>query len=1157
MAVGIAPKPQLTPEQAAAIHAEDLSVALSAGAGCGKTFVLTERYLAQLARPGQDVELRELVAITYTERAAREMRERIRKKCLERVQAATTTDEAQRWWRFLRELDSARVSTIHSFCATLLRSHAVEAQLDPGFQVLDEATAGTLLNEITDDELRGWLAEQRPEVMDLVVQFNLDGLRNQLHVLLRSAPDLIETWATATPDEVLAAWQQFHEQTYLPQFVNDVAEGPATATVLRILRETTFPTGDKMCGRQAFLLEHLPTVKQTEDLGTLLPNLRMNAMLGNISNKAKEAFGPENYAAYRDAAEELRKAIADCAAVLKFDKEAARPSAVAGCRMLALARQVRTLYAARKQELSYLDFDDLIFHAHRLLTSPANKKLQQRIASGISLLLVDEFQDTDPIQVDLVKALCGDDLTSGKLFFVGDRKQSIYRFRGAAPQVFRQLQAEMRPDGRLPLTKNFRSQPAILNFVNYLFVERFQPEYEALSAHRPQQSPEPAVEFWWTKPDFGKRGTGGVNVARRHEAHWMAQRLSQLLTAGTPLIPDHASSAKGRPALRPLRAGDVCILFRALSNVQFYEQALQEFDIPYYLVGGHAFYAQQEIFDVLNLLRTLDCPADEVALAGALRSPFFALTDESLFWLAQHRQGLAAGLFAAQLPPELTTEQRTRVTFAAATLQTLRQEKDRRSITELLNLVIAQTGYDAILLAEFLGERKLANLRKLLDDARRMDQSGAFTLSDFVAHLSDAVAEQPKEALAATQPEAADVVRLMTIHQSKGLEFPFVIVADVDRPKRGSTTSALLHPTLGPLVRVKPALDDTKPVIGLDMHKALEEAEDDAEFDRLFYVATTRAADHLVLSGSFFNDKPTSRWVQLLADRFDLDTGEALATAGTGAAPAVHVSQQIVPDDPPSKVKSSKTDWTRVVEQAALLVDQQKEFVPATVAPLPPDRTARRQFSFSRLTGELHRDQPVDVPEQPARPRNDQALTLGTLVHAVLADLNFAEPQSLAELVARQADLLGEVDSATATVAQTVLTTFLKSARFQQLAAAQERHVEVEFLLAWPPGAADYAGPTLHGFIDCLYQDATGAWHVLDYKTNRVTAATVSQVAAQYELQLGVYALAAEAALGSAPHSLILHFLATGLEHPLTWDQAARERTIATITELLNRARGG
>ena len=277
------------------------------------------------------------------------------------------------------------------------------------------------------------------------------------------------------------------------------------------------------------------------------------------------------------------------------------------------------------------------------------------------------------------------------------------------------------------------------------------------------------------------------------------------------------------------------MLFRALTHVEYYEEALQRYGIDYYLVGGHAFYAQQEVFDLLNLLRTLESPSDGVSLAGVLRSPMFSIHDETLLWLSLHRNGLAGGLLDGELPEELDGQQRRRAEFAARTLRELRAMKDRLPIAPLIQEALHRTGYDALLLTEFLGERKLANLHKLIEQARTFDLAGIFTLSDFITQLSEFVARQPDEPLAATHPESHDVVKLMTIHQAKGLEFPVTIVPNVAWSRRGPSPGVAFTPRLGPMVKENGATS------GYDLYLLAAEEEEAAELGRLLYVATTRA----------------------------------------------------------------------------------------------------------------------------------------------------------------------------------------------------------------------------------------------------------------------------------------------------------------------------
>ena len=252
-----------------------------------------------------------------------------------------------------------------------------------------------------------------------------------------------------------------------------------------------------------------------------------------------------------------------------------------------------------------MEFDDLLSRTLALLTNERFPQVQTNLTRSTRLLMVDEFQDTDPLQVAIVTALRGEKWTEQGLFVVGDFKQSIYRFRGAEPRVSSELRATLPVDSRLSLTTNFRSQPAILKFVNALFHDSFADDYEPLATHRPQLTPTPAVEFLWSQPDQQQengeteRRLGRAARYRLQEARYIARRLAQLLDSNEPMIVENADDEE--QSVRPLQLGDIAILLRSLSDVALYEEALREYGLDYYLAGGHAFYAQQEIYDVLHL----------------------------------------------------------------------------------------------------------------------------------------------------------------------------------------------------------------------------------------------------------------------------------------------------------------------------------------------------------------------------------------------------------------------------------------------------------------------------------------------------------------------------------------------------------------------------
>lgn len=1238
-------KPGLTPQQKQAIFTRDVSVALSAGAGCGKTFVLTERFLSHLEDASAD-ELGRFVAITFTDRAAREMRDRIRHGCQRRQIAATDDATADRWLAILRDLDSARVSTIHSFCGALLRAHAVEAGLDPRFQTLDAIQSATLRTEFLDDQLRELLARRDKSTMDLVVQFGLERLKAMIGLLLDRRQQIVfDAWKLAAVDDVLERWRTFHAERVLPAIMQQIAGSPAARTMLRIL------AGD-VCGhkvfrqQQACLREMLPRLAESQQPAEDLQAVRDNAKVQGAGTK-RDWYDEQLYLEYKDAAEVLRKLIDKLRPRVTFDPAAARPAALAGLQLLELAAPIVVGFQKHKQKLGCLDFDDLLIRAKDLLSDPRNAELRHRLSRQIELLLVDESQDTDPLQVELIEALCGDDLTGGKLFFVGDFKQSIYRFRRADPRVFRALEERMPLAGRLPLSRNFRSQPAILCFVNALFCGSFDERYEPLVPHRRQVTPTPAVEFlWYTASDDDEAKS--VELLRKQEAEWIARRLRAMLDGAEPLVGvEENSLTPGGSATRAVQPGDIAILFRALSDVADYEEALRRYGIPYYLVGGKAFYAQQEIHDLLNLLRSLASSCDDVSLAGLLRSPFFSLADETIFWLAQHPGGLSGGLFAQRHLAGMSNdegrmtndgndlEQVQRVAFAAETLRSLRSVKDRLPIADLIHEALARTGYDAVLLAEFLGERKLANLHKLIEQARSFDRTGIFTLADFITQLSEFVAQQPDEPLAATHPESTNVVRLMSIHQSKGLEFPVVVVPDLDRRMQNSSSPVAFSAELGPLVKLSDGgRDDDEPgITGYDLHAAVESLEEAGERIRLLYVATTRAADYLLLSAGVKKlDSPGSPWMQLLAERFDLQTGRFLGTLPPGYDPPgpIRVTRQ-KPSAAAPQGASRRRPLVDMVEQAADLATSGTVVIPQHTGPIVADPSARRQFSFSRLSGALEQHDPIDETsgmstdeardmasprgktksgsrsELPGRGHSASEpdvdpIRLGTLVHEVLAVVPLQEQLDAARCVRetsarRQGDTPAEIARATELLAR-----FFRSPRAADLRKARRMHRELEFLMGWPPrkkafqtsdvtGSSmrgdeprgsqkaipeprglsprkatstkllpgmndDFRGDNLalflQGFVDCLYEDVQGEWHLLDYKTNQVDDSNLTATAEGYALQLQVYALAVERTFGRPPASCTLHFLRTGQEVPVQpADEQDLVRRVSGVVEKL------
>ena len=1252
-------RPKFTEQQAAAIETRGVSIALSAGAGCGKTFVLTQRFLKGLEPGADSAELHSLVAITFTDKAAREMRDRIRSACNQRLQQCES-DEVEHWLMILRGLDSARVSTIHSFCTSLLRSQAVEAGLDPRFAVLEPALADTLLRNTAKETLHKLLEQDDADAAAFVLQFGLERSRELLRTLAKQRFQIdFAKFDAQTPEALAAAWHSQWETEFVPKLIAEFRTASSTLRTFELLRENE-TTAPAMKERRLVLLEWLepntPWKLTVPSLEVVVENARVQG------STAKHWASPEVYEVVKNGLTEVREAAKKLLDLLPVNEDDLQLAAEFSCRALRLARRTSDAYQAAKQAQGLLDFDDLLLRARDLLQD--NLEVKQRVAAGIRLLMVDEFQDTDPVQADVVRMLCGESLTRGRLFLVGDAKQSIYRFRRADPGVFSKLREEIPEPGRLPLSVNFRSQPAVLNFVNHLFAAAMGESYESLSPFEPiQRSPTPTIEFLLATFDAdgadansasheGEADSTKVSAAelRTREADWIARRCAELLADPTPRI--RTKDASGQITLRRVESGDIVILFRALSNVQEYEAALRHYGLDYYLVGGKAFFAQQEVFDLLNLCRYLDDPDDLIGLVGILRSPFFNLSDDAIQALSSSlstvfgEEGRGEGA-SSVTPSFLPEEQQRRIGFARDTLGELRSIKDRMPLSKLLTHAVELTGYDAALLTEHLGSRKVANLRKLIEMAREFDQGELFTLKDFVERLHTSVLEETDEEFATTLPETGNVIRLMSIHQAKGLEFPVVIVADIDRkgPPRGR--SAVLHPDFGALVKLPDMFGESHENLGLKMFGLLEKEADAEETIRLFYVACTRAADYLILSAGIEPDaKRNSPWLELVESRFDLRTGLPKTDALLGSSVASTAGRETIPDilahkrppvakpaereterqvplaeltdlilfAEPTEPPASARQWPRDVSDLPPISVSRLEEIDAQGSHLAPrdERAARRTLDVvdastastpPRAIALPVAERQGDLADEAIPVDPDQATALGTLVHAVLEHIDFAQPANwptLLEGIVRTSK--DRVSDDALSSARAMLANLFASSLAQELASAKSLHREVKFTLLVPSIAsvpvpspssagerARVRGPsndethhsehafdsnlqpsTIHhqpfiesrphpnplppkawgegtkivGKIDLLYEDAGGGWHILDYKTNDIAANTSDeQLLAPYELQLGVYAYAVEQWFGEPPREVSLVMLRPSIRQVfLAWTPLRREQ---------------
>ncbi len=1176
-AVPPSPGVTLTDQQGRALRVPDVSVALSAGAGCGKTMVLTERFLAALD-DGGGRPLQALVALTFTEKAARELRQRIRARCRSKLAAG---DDPGWWWTVLRGLDAAPIGTFHEFCARLLRRHAMQAGVDPEFAILDESIAGSLREEAVRIALRKLLAARDADLIDLGTDYGLRQVREALGRLASMRGTVgLEEWARQEPEAIVERWRSMAGNTLWPRVLDRA--NPLTSHCRRLLERLDSDV-PKIRDRRAALLDALCLL----DPGAPpCPADRLDELVAlmRVSDLPRAASWPseETYEAikttFADLREHIKKHVSP--ALGWDDADTLLATAGRGLRFARLALAVRREHERLKRRRRGLDFDDLLVMARDLLrdhpelagpvgwVQPTEGEAGRPVGfthpTNIEFVLVDEFQDTDAIQGEILRLLSGAEFLTGRLFVVGDVKQSIYRFRGAEPAIFRDWRTEFPAPGRLSLTENFRSVPGVIGFVNALFGDCFR-ELDSsdlsdgndsgyhLQPVREADTCQPTVEFLWPAPEeTGEDEAGEPTAAKRSaherrmiEARCLARRLRDRLDAGWPVF-DRADRV-----IRPAHPGDIAILFRAMTDLWPYESALADEGFDYHTIGGSAFYAQQEVHDVINLLSVVEDPFDEVALAGALRSPFFGISDEGLFRLAATLPdgGLTAGLYRLDEIPGLSNLDRSRAARALELLSQWRSDKDRVPMARLVARILDESGFEGAVVCEFLGDRKLANTRKIVRLARDFDRQGGFTLADFVGRLRADLENEPREEQAATTDEAGASIRLMSIHQAKGLEFPIVVLPDLSRSSPARSPLVACRPDLGLVVRPTQAAPNSgtgeaDPEARDPVWRAyltLERADDDQESLRLFYVAATRARDALILSAGLGPDEPvkaTSVAMRLLDERFDRRTGicrVAPSPDDPGPPPSVRVHLMTPPepraDRPADATPSSRLSITAIEETIAK-------------AGAPADDEPPRPIAPPRY---LDLDPSAGLPPRAAR--------LDALIRSIVRDPRWrrTEPPALETLAARvgtrQVPAAGPGlirDAVRRLDALWDLPAFraLRTAATRPDAAVRD---DLEFTLA---AAGAGRPPTVfHGAVDLALRDREGRWHL-------IAVADARACPASHRLRLQLAAMAASSR-GLAPiaRGWLVRHGPDGAAHEeivTTFNAAEIDRTMAELLQMSN-----
>lgn len=1047
----------------------DRNLFVEAGAGTGKTTSLVGR-LVELILSGVPVE--RIAAITFTRRAAAELRDRVRRRLEAHLADASHTGDSARLCReAISGLDSAAIETLHSFAQRILCWYPLEAGLPPRFAVRDDIQATVafedwwrrLLDDMLADPL---LAEDWQAALEEGLKpGDLKEVARKFHANWDRLAEM-DVRGSALPDAEWSAVEQ-------------------AACQLRAGLSQCLSPDDKLLVEVRMLCQAWCSV------ATLAPEQRVSA-LRNLPKVNRRVGSAKAWACPVQDVKDHVKCFHDaCACYIATVRMGVCAALVEHVRQAVLKA------AGERRTAGQLEFADLLVLARDLLLQ--NEDVRQALHQRFHCLLIDEFQDTDPLQIQIAMLIAADarppgdfnwrkaEARPGWLLFVGDPKQSIYRFRRADVTLYRQAQM-MFSGSRESLKRNFRSREPLIDWVNGVFGEMIGSRngdpclYDSLECGRPDLTlQEPCVRLMG-----GPQTDLKAPEIRRLEAAAVAQTVLHAVGEAWTVLEKDGSS-------RAARLQDIAILMPSRSMFAALEEAFAEQRIPYRVESLSLLFAAREVRDLLNVLRAADDPSDPVAVVAALRGVAFSLSDQELLDYVT-----AGGKWDYYAPrPEQCKE--LPVVAAMDQLRDLNRRRQSETPAALLESVIRQA---QLMEAASLMPRPRdiwQRERLFVDQARQFTESTDGSLRQFIRWCEAQEENQARVAETVVPEEDDDAVRILTIHASKGLEFPVVILCGLGASGGRAERARVVWDDDGRLaLRIGASGADAIQTSGAaDILKRNAEL-DDFEKDRLLYVAATRARCHLVVS-VFFKQKKNERRENLasLASRLwqQCSNMPDLRYDPTGtAAPALPAQARIVDDEP-----FDEDAWVRA----------RQDLISANTRVASLAATGVVRLGFPDVDDPSLAKEKTPSGGGESRGRGRGGTSLGRAVHAVLQTVDLRSGDGMEATARVQAEAEGLTAPADAARVVSLAKSALESAPVREAAGSGGDFWREVFV------SAEVEGVLLHGFVDLLYRSPGGGLHVVDYKTDSVAGeASVQKLMERYRLQAASYALAIRESLG-------------------------------------------
>jgi len=1134
---------ELTTSQQKGVTITDRDLCVVAGPGSGKTRVLVERFSNLVTE--HNVSINEILTLTFTEKAANEMK----------IRAARLFEE-KGMEKERQEIEFAYLSTIHSFCSRLLRENAIEASIDPQFRVMDELEAGRVKEQTLQHALKKWAEEKGLDTfLNDIFWKQTDSKKSRLKSFRENLIQLYEKIRNACVPIARTVNQDDLSQDIVSS-CNEAEKLINEITAICSYKSLTPKSREKV----DYVLERWNATNLQDDINKLYgekekPSQKDELILA-LLNKVKAIHSVIKLSVSNDVKPPLGALREELKTVIGLLAEDYSTRIKMVLRDFLITFDIA--YSERKRTESLIDFTDLEIKTIELLKN--KKQIANEIKQKFRYILVDEFQDISRLQkiiIDLIKS-------KDNLFIVGDEKQSIYGFRDAEVEIFQDIQKDSDRESLINLNENFRSRPQVLDLVNHIFDRLWTDDsigQQLKVGAEFSDKPVPSIEIIVAEGN-------DKTEARKWESVEIAKRIKEIVDRGEIRITNK------REQERNISYKDIAILFRSTTDIKLYEHSLSHLDVPYYVVSGRGFFNTTEITDLINLLKVIESPTDEINLAAVLKSPFAGIDDDALFRLADHahndngNSSLYQALDEVSSIKEIEPSSRNRIIQFRQFLNEVQGIKPRTSLWNLISFILKKTEFQSKMLLFSNGKKRYANLLKIVELCKNQEDFEPLTLKDFIEIVEGYKFREIRESEAPVESEEDDVVKLITTHSAKGLEFPVVIVADVDRDNTRPSDYFVYSRNHGISFKIlNPSTNEEEVPLSYERINDESKERELRESRRLLFVAMTRAQEHLIISGGINRnrtkgDKDSGNWYGYISSTLGLspnpkDNPEIIKLddieQGQNSSQAVEIRHTRIKDEnrPPKEGKKIKllTQYKKeiaacsqiktpspaekiadtgknIMYTIAHIVDVDNSHYVYSVTEILKFHFCPQLYYFNSILGlqginERCWIEPDHAEGEDGSNLKDDELPgheLGNIVHRVFKNYHFPE-DNLKEYIKKELSVFGlDTNQKSIDLVANWVNSFYKSDIGKEVVSSKQQKRETSFIF-------NYRHNLIRGQIDLFCFNNEGLLKIIDYKANDIAIDEIPEKVEYYKLQMQLYTRALETIYGKKVDETILYFL--------------------------------